>query len=281
MYTVNCFKQSKQIEKFYDLYHKLYLDIWGNYDNLAIHMGYYDSSIKSHEESLLRLNEIVFDIAKIRQNDLVLDAGCGVGGSSIWLAKLKGCQVIGISLAKKEIKLARKFSKQNKVNNFVRFEAMNMINTNFPHNFFDVIIAIESTCYIINKLFFLREASRILKRGERLIIADYFFNNLYSLKERYYMNCINKESSINLCSFEDFENLMKLSGFGDIKQYNISSNIRESYEKGITKLSKLTETVTDPLLKKEILEEKKRNSLELFCLNKKILQYGIVSAIKI
>lgn len=61
----------------------------GNYDNLAIHMGYYDDSIESHEESLLRLNEIVFDIAKIGENDLVLDAGCGVGGSSIWLAKIK------------------------------------------------------------------------------------------------------------------------------------------------------------------------------------------------
>lgn len=281
MYTINCFEQNKQIEKFYDLYHKLYLDIWGNYDNLALHMGYYDTSIKSHEESLLRLNEIIFDMAKIRQNDLVLDAGCGVGGSSIWLAKLKGCKVIGISLAKKEIKLARKFAKQNKVDNIIRFEAMNMIKTNFSDNFFNVIIAIESTCYIINKLFFLKEASRILKQGERLIISDYFFNKSYSLTEKYYMNCINKESSINLCSFEEFENLMKLSGFGDIKQYNISSNIKESYEKGIIKLSKLIETVTDPLLKKEILEEKKRNSLELFCLNKKILQYGIVSAIKI
>lgn len=281
MYTINCFEQNKQIEKFYDLYHKLYLDIWGNYDNLALHMGYYDTSIKSHEESLLRLNEIIFDMAKIRQNDLVLDAGCGVGGSSIWLAKLKGCKVIGISLAKKEIKLARKFAKQNKVDNIIRFEAMNMIKTNFSDNFFNVIIAIESTCYIINKLFFLKEASRILKQGERLIISDYFFNKSYSLTEKYYMNCINKESSINLCSFEEFENLMKLSGFGDIKQYNISSNIKESYEKGIIKLSKLIETVTDPLLKKEILEEKKRNSLELFCLNRKILQYGIVSAIKI
>lgn len=95
------------------------------------------------------------------------------------------------------------------------------------------------------------------------------------------MNCINKESSINLCSFEDFKNFMRLSGFEAINQYNISSNIKGSYEKGIIKLSKLIETVPDPLLKKAILEEKKRNLLELFCLNRKILQYGIVSAIKI
>jgi hypothetical protein len=38
---------------------------------------------------------------------------------------------------------------------------------------------------------------------------------------------------------------------------NISSNIKVSYEKGIIKLSKLIETVPDPLLKKAILEEKK------------------------
>jgi hypothetical protein len=112
----------------------------------------------------------------------------------------------------------------------------------FPIIFFDVIIAIESTCYIINKLFFFREACRILKQGEWLIIADYFFNNLPSLKEKYYMNCINKESSINLCSFEDFKNFMRLSGFEAINQYNISSYIKVSYEKGIIKLSKLIET---------------------------------------
>ena len=65
MYTVNCFEQSKQIEKFYDLYNKFIFRYMGNYDNLAIHIRYYDDSIKSHEESLLRLNEIVFDISKI------------------------------------------------------------------------------------------------------------------------------------------------------------------------------------------------------------------------
>jgi len=74
-----------EVYKFYEIYHKLYLDIWGNYDNLALHMGYYEDDEKeiSHEESLLKLNEIVSDTAKLQEGDLVLDAGCGVGGSSI------------------------------------------------------------------------------------------------------------------------------------------------------------------------------------------------------
>jgi hypothetical protein len=41
---------------------------------------------------------------------------------------------------------------------------MNMINTNFPDNFFDVIIAIESTCDIINKLFFLEKLLEFLNK---------------------------------------------------------------------------------------------------------------------
>ena len=52
LYTINCFNKSKYIEKFYDLYHKLYLDIWDNYDNLALTMEYYDEFIKSRQESL-------------------------------------------------------------------------------------------------------------------------------------------------------------------------------------------------------------------------------------
>ena len=61
LYTINCFNQSKYIEKFYDPYHKLYLDIWDNYDNLALTMEYYDEFIKSRQESLLRFKEFGTD----------------------------------------------------------------------------------------------------------------------------------------------------------------------------------------------------------------------------
>ena len=39
----------------------LYLDMWDNYDNLALTMEYYDEFIKSRQESLLRFKEIGTD----------------------------------------------------------------------------------------------------------------------------------------------------------------------------------------------------------------------------
>ena len=74
-------RRVNEVQKFYDLYHQVYLNIWGDYENLVIHMGYYDEKVSSHEESMIRMNQIVCDIADIQQSDLVLDAGCGVGAS--------------------------------------------------------------------------------------------------------------------------------------------------------------------------------------------------------
>jgi cyclopropane fatty-acyl-phospholipid synthase-like methyltransferase len=63
-----------------------YKDSWDLNNSLAIHYGYWDDQVKSFPESLIRMNEIMMQTAAIQSTDSVLDAGCGVGGSSIFLA---------------------------------------------------------------------------------------------------------------------------------------------------------------------------------------------------
>jgi cyclopropane fatty-acyl-phospholipid synthase-like methyltransferase len=256
------------------------LRIWGDYNNLAYHMGYYDKTTSSHEESLLKMNQIVFDIAKIKQNDLVLDAGCGVGGSVIWLAKSKGSKVIGISLVGNEIELAKKFSQENNVDNLTNFKVMDMTNTDFDNRSFDVIITIESLCYVINKSNFVREAFRILQHDGRVIVTDYFSKDEVSKEEHYYIQQINKSSFIDICSQNEFQNILKENGFRNIQLHNLSYNVKKSYESGIDKLSQLLTKTNDPFLKKIIKEERNRNILENFCMTNQILNYGLIYAEK-
>lgn len=79
-----------RIVQYYQDTENAYKDSWDLNNSLAIHYGYWDEGVKSFPESLLRMNEIMMQTAVIQSTDLVLDAGCGVGGSSIYLASKLG-----------------------------------------------------------------------------------------------------------------------------------------------------------------------------------------------
>ena len=85
---------SDQIAKHYDDTLPYYKHLWGRGAN-AVHYGFWDKETKTVEEALLNENNFLAKVADIKSSDKVLDAGCGVGGSSVWIAKNIGARVIG------------------------------------------------------------------------------------------------------------------------------------------------------------------------------------------
>lgn len=151
-----------------------YRDVWDLETSMAIHFGYWDKGIWTLRQSLQRFNEVLYQQARISKQDKVLDAGCGVGGSSIYLAKQCGCQVTGISLSERQVQSAIQNSRQHQVADKTQFIVADYTQTPFEAESFDVIWALESICYAENKADFIQEAFRLLKKGGRLIVADGF-----------------------------------------------------------------------------------------------------------
>jgi cyclopropane fatty-acyl-phospholipid synthase-like methyltransferase len=162
------------ISRYYDLSEVHYRRIWGLDKYRSLHYGYWDSSVKNFQEALLNINRVLADRAEINGGETVLDAGCGVGGSSLWLAKERNCQVVGISLNQRQVTKANRFALDAGLSDKLRFERKDYMNTGYPQNSFDVVWGIESLCYADDKGLFLKEAHRILRPGGRLIIADFF-----------------------------------------------------------------------------------------------------------
>jgi len=162
------------ISRYYDLSEVHYRKIWDLDKSHSLHYGYWDDSVKNFNAALLNLNKVLAEIADIKEGENILDAGCGVGGSSLWLAKEKNCTVTGISLNKRQIDKANALANEIGMQEKVSFEQKDYTNTFYPANSFDVVWAIESVCYADDKSDFLKEANRILKPGGRLIIADFF-----------------------------------------------------------------------------------------------------------
>ena len=162
------------IENYYHHTKFAYNTFWKTKEFHALHFGYWDETTENFGDALRRENEILANMAKIKSSDIVLDAGCGVGGSSIYLAHEIGCEVKGITVSPYQVEEATKNAKQFQVDDKTEFSNQDYLNTKFEDNTFDVIWGLESVCHANSKEDFLKEAYRILKPNGRIIVADYF-----------------------------------------------------------------------------------------------------------
>lgn len=205
-----------------------YKDSWDLQNSLAIHYGYWDGKVKSFPQSLLRMNEVMMEAAAIKQSDKVLDAGCGVGGSSIFLASTTGCKVTGITLSERQEMQATENAKQKGVEKLVDFKVMDYCATDFPDTSFDVVWGCESICYADNKHEFVLEAYRLLKPGGRLVVADGFVTMSEYNDRPVIRKWLDGWQVKSLQSPSRFNNLLSLEGFINVEYRDISKYVTHS-----------------------------------------------------
>ena len=219
----------KDISRYYDLSEGHYRLFWKLKESKSLHYGYWDSSTKNFHDALLNINKILAQRVNVSKKDIVLDAGCGIGGSSIWLAKNIGCKVTGISLNEKQVKQANAFAKKEAMGHLVNFRQNDYTNTDFPDESFDVIWAIESVCYVPDKSEFIREAFRLLKKGGRLIVADFFKKEGLQGKDAAEVKRWGNGWAIeDYATKENFESQLNATGFSNIHFENANDAIIRS-----------------------------------------------------
>ena len=119
------------IVRYYNECYWDYRTSWLDSRNLAIHYGYWDEATRSHSQALINMNRVLADTAAIAPGERVLDAGCGIGGSSIWLAENRGVRVTGITLSDLQVSQARHNAAQRGVSDRVDFQTADFFATPF------------------------------------------------------------------------------------------------------------------------------------------------------
>jgi tocopherol O-methyltransferase len=218
----------KKIIEYYRDTENAYKDSWDLNNSLSIHYGYWDKKVRSFTQSLIRMNEVMMEAAEIKSTEYVMDAGCGVGGSSIFLASSIGCRVTGISLSERQVEQAIANAKQKGVGTLADFKVMDYCATDFPDASFDVVWGCESICYTEDKQKFTKEAWRLLKPGGRLVVADGFVNKSEYNDRPIIKKWLDGWQVLNLSSPKRFEYLLDLEGFVNIQYRDISKNVAHS-----------------------------------------------------
>ena len=221
---------NKSIVSYYDNTRLDYRILWFGKKNRSVHFGYYDHEVKSHGEALLNLNKVLAQKSGVKDGDIILDAGCGHGGSSVWLAENYNVQVTGITLVPHQVIKARNAARKRALDHRISFSEQDYSNTNFKDESFTLIWACESMCHAKDKLDFYREAYRLLKPGGRLICADYFRTQrpLNKEGEKLLHDWLDGWSIKDIDAFSEHKTNAEQCGFVEFNLENITEYTRPS-----------------------------------------------------
>jgi cyclopropane fatty-acyl-phospholipid synthase-like methyltransferase len=225
--------EESYVGKFYDQWSKDLLRVGIYNRTMAIHFGYYKKGIKNLEEAILQMNDYVAELLKLqnKKNLTILDAGCGVGGTSIYLSKkYPNVKFIGINLFPTQTSKAKDFAEKLDLKN-VHFTTANYMKTEFKDNSFDGIFALESSCYAPDHNDFVNEMYRILKPGARLVVVDCFrkTRDLNPMLNKIYKKFCKDFGNMNPAVLTDFKTILKKRGFSNVIIDDISKNARRSF----------------------------------------------------
>ena len=162
-----------QVVRYYEETDWDHRNVWHKGMYQAAHFGIYDDRANHHEAALMNTTRIMAELAGVSRETILLDAGCGWGGTSLWLAKHLQVNVTGVNIASYQIEECNVKAKKLGVANRCRFLVADYCDTPFEDDSFDVIWSCESLCHAPKKDLLYREAARLLKPGGRLVIADY------------------------------------------------------------------------------------------------------------
>ncbi len=167
----------QKIQQFYDASSGLWEQIWGEH----MHHGYYGRAGNykiNRRQAQIDLIEELLNWAGVNNNlesspQNIIDVGCGIGGSTLYLAQKFKATATGITLSPVQASRAKQRTEAAGLGETVQFQVADALSMPFEDDTFDLVWSLESGEHMPDKTKFLRECYRVLKPGGTLVMATW------------------------------------------------------------------------------------------------------------
>ncbi len=164
------------IHRHYDQFSTHYQNLWGEH----IHHGLWRPGNEGLSKELAAdcLVDELWMRSGLPKGAKVLDVGCGVGGTSIRLARLHDVKATGVSLSTKQIEMAKINAAKGGVEANVSFhegdgEKLLELLPESEQGTFDAVWISEALSHFPNKDRFFAAAGKLLKPGGKWVACDW------------------------------------------------------------------------------------------------------------
>ena len=160
--------RTSAIQFHYDTLTLFYRLFWGPH----VHHGLWSDGVPT--PPMLAAQERLIDLlateADIRPGESVLDVGCGMGGSSLELAR-RGCHVLGVTLSPVQQAWATMSAAVRGLRSRARFRCLDAERLTLPPASLDVMWNVECSEHLHDKPAFFARVARWLRPGGRVALC--------------------------------------------------------------------------------------------------------------
>lgn len=194
----------------------------------SLHIGYQNwQNPVSNSSAALQMSQKIIELSEIRPEQVILDAGCGVGTLTFEINNIEPkARVYGIDLSENHIQLASQYNEHEK-SAYPMFSIQDYEHIAFQGGTFDRIFFCESFIHSRNKKDLIQESSRVLKSKGIITIADIFMHtDALTKEEADIIERLKTHMYIpNIIHIQELMTLLSTNGFTFINSRNITENV--------------------------------------------------------
>jgi tocopherol O-methyltransferase len=210
----------------YDRVSMHYQAFWGEH----IHHGYWEDG-ESPAAAQAQLVERLAARAQLLHGARVLDVGCGLGGSALWLARHFGCRVLGVTISPMQVAMARERARAEGVAERVGFAVMDANRLTLPWESFDAVWVIECSEHLADKRRFIEACARLLRPGGVLAMCAWLAaDGLRSAAQAWLMAEVARPMLCpSLATRRDYIAWMRASGFDRVVMEDLTRKVEPTW----------------------------------------------------